>query len=389
MAGLPTWETGSATITEESFVSTQIAAAFVGSGFMGEVHTRAARANGARLAGIVASTPERGAEAAGRLGVERAYVSLDDVLDDPAIDVVHVLTPNALHAEQALQVMRAGKHVICEKPLAIDLADARQLVEEAERAGVVNTVPFAYRFHPMVREARARAVGQKMFTVSARYLQDWMAGDTDDWRVDAASGGRSRAFADIGSHLVDMIEFVSGRRITRLAALTTIARNERGGRPVTTEDAAALAIELEQGGIGTVLVSQVAAGRKNQLAFELTTEAETIAFDQERPDTLWLGRLDGSIELPRDPRLLAPDAARLTVVPVGHPMGYLDAFAAFVGDTYRAIRGDVVEGLPTFRDGLRAAQLTDAVLDSAMLEHWVDTAVSTLAHAPDTLESTT
>lgn len=354
-------------------MSEPINAAFIGSGFMGDVHTRAARASGARLAGIVGSTPAGGRDAAERLGVERAYTDLDEVLADPSIDVVHVLTPNTLHAEQSARILAAGKHVICEKPLATDVPAATRLVAGAEEAGVVNAVPFAYRFHPMVREARARVADGRVFTVHARYLQDWLAGDTDNWRVDVAAGGSSRAFSDIGSHLVDMIEFVAGRRITRLAASPLIAEPIRGGRTVETEDAVAVLLELQGGGIGTALVSQVSIGRKNQLTFEISTDTTTVAFDQEHPDDLWIGRPDGALTLARDARVLSPDAARLSVVPVGHPLGYLDAFTAFVKDAYSCVRGADIPTLPTFRDGLRAVQLTDAVLASAAGDRWVDT----------------
>ncbi|MCS5498361.1 Gfo/Idh/MocA family oxidoreductase [Cnuibacter physcomitrellae] len=350
-----------------------ISAGFVGAGFMGDVHTRAARANGARLAGLVGSTPERGEAAARRLGVERAYPDLEAMLADPSIDVVHVLSPNALHAEQALAVIESGKNVVCEKPLAIGSAAAAALVEAAEGAGMVNAVPFAYRFHPMVREARSRTHGQRILTVDARYLQDWLADGSDDWRVDPAAGGRSRAFADIGSHLVDMIEFVTGERIIRLVARSSTAFPERGGREVLTEDAVALLLELEGGGIGTALVSQVATGRKNQLAFEVATDGASFAFDQEHPDDLWVGLAEGGLALARDAARLSPDAARLSIVPVGHPLGYLDAFTAFVGDVYAAIAGEVRDGLPTFRDGLRAARLTDAVLASIDRDGWTDT----------------
>jgi predicted dehydrogenase len=170
-----------------------------------------------------------------------------------------------------------------------------------------------------------------------------------------------------------MIEFVTGKPITRLVARTSIVQATRGGRTVETEDAVALVVELADGAIGTLLISQVSAGRKNQLAFEISTETDTFAFDQERPDSLWVGRVDGPIELPRDPRLLAADAGRLVVVPVGHPMGYPDAIASFVGDVYRTIRGEHVDGLPTFADGLRAVRLTEAVLVSASTNQWVET----------------
>lgn len=356
--------------------------AVVGGGFMATVHSRAARAAGARLVGVVASTPERSREVAANLGFERGYGSLDELLADPSVDVVHVCTPNALHAEQALAAIAAGKHVVCEKPLATDAATAERLVSAAAEAGVVGTVPFVYRFHPLVREARARVASGDLgtlLTISGSYLQDWLLAQADDnWRVDSAAGGRSRAFADIGSHLVDLLEFITGAHITELSSTVRTFFAERANTPeVTTEDAAAVVIRLEGGAIGTLLVSQVAPGRKNRLHLEVAGTELSIGFDQEAPETLWLGRRSGTQVLPRDADQLHPDAARLSIVPSGHPMGYQDAFNAFVADSYAAMAGQSPDGLPVFADGLRTARITEAVLDAADTGRWEAIATST------------
>jgi predicted dehydrogenase len=354
-----------------------VTAGFVGGGFMAEVHSRAARSARARLGGVVASTPERGASAAQRLGIDRGYASLDEMLADPVIDVVHVCTPNAQHAAQALAVIAAGKHVVCEKPLTVTVAEAERLVAAAREANVTATVPFAYRFHPMVREARARVrVGEvgRLFSIHGSYLQDWLLTEDDDnWRVDAEAGGASRAFADIGSHLVDLIEFVTGDRITRVAATKRTFFGSRPNHPaVTNEDAVAVALETAGGALGTLLVSQVAPGRKNRLHVEIAGSAESVGFDQENPESLWLGRRRGSEVIARDPEFLHADAARLSVVPSGHPQGYQDAFNGFVADTYAAIAGEAPAGLPRFEDGLRAVQLTEAVMLAATSGEWVE-----------------
>lgn len=347
----------------------------VGGGFMATVHSRAARAARARLVGIASSSPERAARAADELGIEHPYRSLDDLLGDPAIDVVHITTPNALHAEQALDVLAAGKHVVCEKPLATSVPDAQRLVDAV--GGSVATVPFVYRFHPLVREARARfAAGEtgRLLSIQGSYLQDWLlsAGD-DNWRVDSVAGGRSRAFADIGSHLVDLIEFITADRVSRVAAVKrTFFPSRAEHSQVLTEDAVAVTIETAGGAIGTLLVSQAAPGRKNRLLLELAGSAESVVFDQEQPETLWLGRRSGSQLIPRDADQLSPDAARLCMTPAGHPQGYQDAFNAFVADTYAAVGGAEPEGLPRFEDGLRAARVTEAVLDAAESGTWVD-----------------
>jgi predicted dehydrogenase len=360
-----------------------IGVGIVGGGFMAEVHSRAARAARGRLIGIVGSSPDRSRDAADRLGIETAVDSLEALLADDRIDVVHVCTPNATHRDIAAAALAAGKHVVCEKPLATTSTDAIALRDQAAAAGRVGAVPFVYRYHPIVREARARvARGDlgRLLTVKGQYLQDWLLTESDEnWRVDPKHGGASRAFADIGSHLVDIVEFVTGDRITRLAATTRTFITERGAVPVTTEDAAALVVQTAGGAIGTLLVSQVAAGRKNALSFELSGATEAYAFEQEQPESLWIGRRRGSELLMRDGAELAPDAARVSVLPSGHPLGYQDAFTAFVTDAYAAITGSATgasapDGMPTFDDGVRAALVTEAVLESAATGVWVDLA---------------
>jgi len=349
----------------------------VGGGFMGRVHTAAARSAGAAVVAIASSSAEGAGRAARALGVPTAHATADDLLHDPDVDVVHVCSPNATHAPYALAALRAGKHVVCEKPLTTGSAEADELVAVAEAAGLVTAVPFVYRFHPMVREARARVASGRVgrvLSVRGSYLQDWLLGVDDvDWRVDPASGGPSRAFADIGSHLVDLVEFVLGDRIARVSALTSTVHPARAGTAVTTEDEAAVVFATGSGALGTLFVSQVAPGRKNRLLLDVSGSVESVEFSQEEPDALWVGRRRGSELLARDAAQLSPDAARLSVVPAGHPLGYLDAFAAFVADAHAAVRGDRPEGLPTFADGRRAVRVTEAVLESARTGAWVGT----------------
>lgn len=357
--------------------ATPLRAGYIGGGFMARVHSRASRAAGAELAAIVSSNPAGSASVAEALGFERSYESADDLLADQSIDVVHIVTPNATHFGFARAAIAAGKHVICEKPLTTSTGDAEILVAAAVAAGVTATVPFVYRFHPMVREARARVLAGEvgeLLSIRGSYLQDWLLVPTDDnWRVDEKHGGPSRAFADIGSHLSDLLEFVTGDRIVRVQALKRTVFDERSHtRAVTTEDIVAVLLETRNGAIGTLLVSQVSPGRKNRLQFEISGTEETIAFNQEDPETLWLGRRSHSELLRRDLDLSA-DALRLSVLPPGHPLGYQDAFNAFVADSYGAIHGELREGLPTFDDGLRAAVLTDAVLESALTGSWIST----------------
>lgn len=356
-----------------------VRAGFIGGGFMAAVHTRAARAARAELVALASSSPERASRAAADLGVARAEPDARALAAASDLDVVHVCSPNARHAEHALAAIAGGHHVVCEKPIATTVEDALRMTEAAASAGVVGAVPFVYRYHPMVRQARALvadgAVGS-ILTVDGAYLQDWLV-DADDqnWRTDVAAGGASRAFADIGSHLCDLIEFVTGDRIARLTARTRTVYADRGGAPVANEDVVALVVEFAGGALGTLLVSQLAPGRKNGLVFELHGTAQSVRFAQERPEELWLGRRAGSGLILRDPASDAPDSARLSAVPAGHPMGYQDAFTAFVTDAYAAMAGATPEGLPDLVDGLRAAQLTQAVLDSAAAGGaWIETA---------------
>jgi predicted dehydrogenase len=357
----------------------RLGAAFIGGGFMAETHSRAARSARGELRGVASSSPASSARAAERLGIALSYPTVDELLADDTIDIVHVCTPNATHYDLALAAIAAGKHVICEKPLATNAADARRLAETAASRGRVGAVPFVYRYHPMVREARARVargdIGE-LLTLDCSYLQDWMLHPTDDdWRVRSASGGSSRAFADIGSHLCDLIEFVIGQRISALSARTRRVFDERAGQAVDTEDIVAILVETESGALGTLLISQMAAGRKNALTLELHGSRQTLRFEQERPEELWIGMRDESRLLLRDPATAAPDSARLQRVPSGHAMGYQDAFNGFIADVYAAIGGAKPEGLPTFEDGFRSAVLTEAVLASAAADgRWTEVA---------------
>lgn len=340
----------------------------IGAGFMGAVHSRAVRAAGGRLHAVAASSPERSALAARELGFAEAR-SAEELLADPDVDVVHVCTPNATHQRFAAAAVDAGKHVVCEKPLAVDLTAARELADAADEAGIVTAVPFVYRFHPMVREARARVrrgdIGDLTLVVGS-YLQDWLLeASDDDWRVDRAAGGASRAFGDIGSHLVDVVEFVSGRRIVSLQAVTSTVHPIRSGRAVHTEDIAMVLVRFDGDAVGTLTVSQVSAGHGNDLRFELTGTRASVSFAQETPDTLTIGRRGSREIIDRGASPSGPDAERLSLVPQGHPMGYQDAFNAFVRDAYATIDGRPREGMPTFGDGARAAAVTDAVMRSA------------------------
>jgi predicted dehydrogenase len=361
-----------------------------GAGFIGRVHVASARRAGADVVAVSASTPERSREAAEDLGIPVAAGSVEELLAQD-LDVLHVTTPNHLHAPFALAALEAGVHVVLEKPIGLDAAEARCLLQAAAGRDLVVAVPFVYRFYPTVRQAREMVRGGEvgdLRLVHGHYLQDWLAlpGDAN-WRVDQTKGGASRAFADIGSHWCDLVQFVTGSRITKVLARTGTVVAERSTAtqesfaqpaaegataPVTTEDLATLLFETATGVLGSVVISQVSHGRKNRLWFEIDGSVSALSFDQENPEQLWVGGRSGSRVVVRDPAGLAPAAARYVTLPAGHPQGYADCFDAFVADTYDAVSGDKPEGLPLLSDGAAAVALTDAVVRSARTLAWTD-----------------
>jgi predicted dehydrogenase len=375
-------------------MSKPLRAAVVGTGFIGRVHVRCARLAGAEVVGVAASTPERSTEAAQSMQVPRGYASGLEAARDKDVDVIHICTPNSYHMEVAQAALESGKHVICEKPLATSLQDAITLTELAKRQGLVGTVPFINRFHPMVREARARVQSDetgKLYLIQGSYLQDWLmqAGDTN-WRVDAAAGGASRAFADIGSHLCDLLEWITGERFTSLiatlgtpiaersAAASRVAFQASGEvketKPVSTEDVACLILRTNRGTLASLTVSQVSAGRKNRLWFEIDGAKQSAIFDLESPEQLWIGKREGTTLFVRDPSQGSPENRRLAVLPAGHAQGWGDSFEAFVRDSYAAMRGESHEGLPTFADGARSMSIIEAVLRSSASNQWTSIA---------------
>ena len=371
--------------------SRRLKVAIIGTGMIAAVHRRSAAIAGAELVGVLGSSIERSRQTATEWHARRAFATLEELtLSD--VEVVHVCTPNATHAQYVEALLEAGKHVICEKPLGVTVEESQRLVDLAEQAGTVATVPFVYRYHPVVREIRARAQAGEFGTLNllhGHYLQDWLVQPgVSNWRVDPEIGGQSRAFADIGSHWCDLVEWVSGQRLESVVAHRSLAVAERaearassfaqaaeGTRvKVETEDIATVLLRTTEGVPGSVVVSQVAPGRKNRLWFELNGSRGSAAFDQERPETAWLGSEQDSRVFSRDPGSGAPDQRRLSFLPAGHPQGYGDCFAAFVTDTYAAVDGAKPEGLPTFADGLRASQIVAAVLRSADSGTWMKVA---------------
>ena len=375
-----------------------VGAAVIGTGFIGTVHVEQLRRIGVQVRGVLGSTPERGAARAEALGVARAYESLDDLLADDAVQVVHVTSPNDLHVPQSRAILAAGRHVVCEKPLALEAAESAELVELAAASGLVNATNFNIRFYPLhqhMRESIAEGGLGTVRFVTGHYFQDWLFHDTDwNWRLEPGKGGALRAVGDIGSHWLDLMAFVTGQPIVSVMAdmATFVAVRQQPTGPVETfstqrstgavsremgtEDVATILLRFANGARGSVAVSQISAGRKNSLQWEIDGSDGSAAWDSETPDHLWLGHRDRPNEvLLRNPALMGPAGRAAAALPGGHVEGFGDTFAAL----FRAFYADVVAGRPstnppyaTFAAGHDEMLVNDAIARSAREGRWVD-----------------
>ncbi|OBF85842.1 hypothetical protein A5791_21970 [Mycobacterium sp. 852002-51163_SCH5372311] len=336
---------------------------------VGTVHARAVHWAGGELTAVAASNPGRTGAACERLNAKRPATAEEIVYADD-VDVVHVCTPNHLHHDVVLAALAAGKHVICEKPLATTLADAHELAQAAAQTDRVTAVPFVYRSYASVREARDRIGEISPWLIHGGYLQDFKAlAQPGGWRSDPARAGVSLTFGDIGSHWCDLMEFVTGQRITALSAV------QASTDAVNRQDGVMVLFRTDHNAVGSLIVSQSSPGRKNKLYFSFDGRVNSVMFDQEHPDELVIGGLRANTVVIRDAAALSPAAARYSVLPGGHPQGYQDCFNLFVADVYRAVRtGQVPDGLPTFVDGLRAARIDAAVAESIASGDWVPVA---------------
>jgi predicted dehydrogenase len=369
-------------------------AGVVGTGFIGAVHVDALRRLGVEVVGVVGSSPER-APAKELAPVVESY---EQLLVDERVDVVHLTTPNQLHYPQVKHALEAGKHVVCEKPLAVTSEQSAELLELATRSGLVHCTNFNIRFYPQVQQARALvsdgAVGT-LWNVHGGYLQDWLLLPTDwNWRLEPEKGGELRAVADIGSHWLDLVQFVTGMQVEALLAdlataipvrrrpageIETFASAEdveRVDAEMTTDDFAHILLRFEDGSRGSLVVSQVSAGRRNSLRFEIDGSKGALAWDSERNEELWRGHRGKPNELlPRDPALFAPEARARTVLPAGHAEGFAETFKELYRTVYTAVAaGAPAEepDYPTFADGHWENVLGDAVALSDRERRWVE-----------------
>ncbi len=351
---------------------------------MGSTHLEALRRLGITVAGVVCSSPEKAQQTASDFGVPNAYGSYEDMLADSAVGAVHICVPNNLHYTMAKQALLAGKHVMCEKPLAMDSRETEDLVWVAEQSGLAAGVCYNLRYYPLNFEARHLAGGGqlgRLFHVNGCYIQDWLQLETDfNWRVDSGKGGALRAVADIGTHWMDMVQMITGQKIHRVFAdLATVheSRSHAGSAmPVDTEDCASILFRMDGGLAGSFFVSQVASGRKNTIRYEISGEKGAIAWDSERPEELWRGYRGRTNEtMVKDPSLLSAGAMRHTSYPGGHMEGYPDTFKHCFHDFYSYIEAGNFTSpppFPTFPDGHRELQLCEAILKSHRQQSWVE-----------------
>jgi predicted dehydrogenase len=384
----------------------KLRALVVGTGFIGPVHVEALRRAGIEVAGIVGSTSEKSKLAAGQLGLASDITSFEEALAEPSIDAIHLTTPNALHYEQTKAVLAAGKHCLCEKPLAMNATQSAELVKLASRSGLVTGVAYNIRFYPLCHEARARLSSESFgdfLHVHGSYVQDWLLHETDfNWRVLAESGGELRAVADIGTHWLDLIQFVTGKRVVSVCAdLRTVHpkryrpiggvetftnqvanESELQSVDIATEDCGSILLRFEDGANGSLWVSQVTAGRKNCLRFEIAGTKSSLQWNSESPNELWLGHRSQPNELMiRDPSLMDRSATAISNYPAGHNEGFPDTFKQLFKSFYRYIsRGDFSAPslFPTFADGHREVVLCEAILKSHRNRGWVDVEEDTI-----------
>lgn len=372
-------------------------AAVIGTGFIGTVHIQALRRLGVRVKGVLGSSPKRGAARAAEIGVPHAYATLDDLLADAAVDVVHVTSPNHAHYGQVKAILGAGKHVICEKPLAMTSAESAEMVAIAKASGKVAAVCYNIRFYPLNQQAhgmvQAGDLGAIRF-VTGHYHQDWLAKPTDwNWRLESDMGGALRSVGDIGTHWIDLTSFVTGlRAVSVMAELATfVPERQKPTGPVETfstaagatqttaidtDDAAMIVIRYEGGARGVMSTSQINMGRKNSLQWDVAGASASLAWDSETPDHLFIGHRDAPNQtLMRDFTLMNTAGTAAASLPPGHVEGFADSFFNF----FRAVYADVDAGgrrpgstWASFDDGHYEMRFCDAVLRSAREGRWVD-----------------
>ncbi len=377
----------------------QIGVAVAGTGFIGPVHVEALRRLGnVHVTGILGSSPEKSERARKQLGLPKGYADMDEVLGDPDVQAVHLAIPNVMHYEYTKRTLAAGKHVMCEKPLAMDAEESADLVEIARASGLEAGVTYNIRFYPLnlhVREMIASGKLGAIHSVVGHYVQDWLLYDTDyNWRVLAEKGGALRALSDIGTHWIDLVTSITGLEVESvLADLKTVhpvrkrpvgevetfsgkqdGPVEREEVEITTEDCAGVLFRFKGGARGQLWVSQVTAGRKNSVRYEISGGEKAVAWHSMKPNELWIGnRNEPNLELVRDPALMSDLPNGFTDYPAGHNEGFPDTFKQCFRAFYDAIEngGSGKRLYPSFEEGHHEVALCDAMLKSHREERWI------------------
>lgn len=379
----------------------KIKTAVIGSGFMGNAHIEnLLRIGGIEVAAIASANKNNAASLAKKFSIPKYSDNWKEIINDDEIEVVHNCTPNYLHFEINKSVIISGKHIISEKPLTTNSAESLELLKLSEKYKVVNAVNFNYRFYPLIQQAKKliESAGE-IYLVHGNYLQDWLLYETDyNWRINTKLGGQSRAAADIGSHWCDLVQFITNSKIKKVFAdLVTIhktrikpdhnsktfkgkeKKNIKGSIvKINTEDAGSILIEFENGAKGVFTISQVSAGRKNHFWFEVDASKKSFAWNQEKPNELWIGYREKPNEiLIKDPSLLDNEIKKYSSYPGGHPEGYPDGMKNLFTNFYKFIKDkkdlqkDQVD-FPTFKDGYKQNVIVDAIIKSSKEKKWID-----------------
>jgi predicted dehydrogenase len=369
--------------------------AIFGIGFMGRVHTEALRRLGnVEVVGVAGRTAAAARKFADAMAIERATGNYEDLLADPELSAVHICTPNELHFPMAQAAMQAGKHVLCEKPLASSIAEANAMLALAKEKGLAHCTLYNVRAYPQVQNMRALCEAGELGdvqVVQGTYSQDWLLYDTDwNWRIES---GPSRTFADIGTHWCDLAEHITGKRVTSLCAdLTTFLDTRKKPKgsvetftgktlqpseydevAIKTEDFGAMIFAMGEKTKGSLTVSQVSVGRKNRLFIEIFGTKASVAWNTECPDELWIGHRNAPNQIVvKDPSLLTNGATSWADLPGGHSEGYDDTFKQIFRRFYKRVADENAPiEYPTFEDGIRQMRVLDAVLESSRKKAWV------------------
>jgi predicted dehydrogenase len=371
-------------------------AAVVGTGFIGGVQIAALRRLGVPIVGVLGSSPARGRERAAAMGIPKSYDTIEDLIADPNVNVVHITSPNREHHNQVMKLLAGGKHIICEKPLAMTSAESGEMLNMARKTGLINAVCYELRFYPLNQHARGMVAGGEMGDIrllTGHFHQDWLAKPTDwNWRLEPEEGGELRSVGDIGTHWLDLTSFISGLRASEvMAELTTFiterekpvgpvetfsktAAGNTERRTIKTDDVSTIMLRYPNGARGVMSTSQLSFGKKCALHWDITGSKASAIWDMENPEQMWIGHRDEPNQiLQRDPGLMNPMGASAATLPGGHAEGFNDAWVAF----FKAVYDDVAKGKPSanrtyadFDDGHHEMQFCDAVLKSAKSGTW-------------------